>query len=190
MKIKKQNAEFRAKLQLRRNIDNNPCPCGSGIRAKDCCKRNLTPQGILDKNIVFKLLKQIEPFNSFYNSICKQIGQFDVVHDPNLPPGIRAMVLRKIVNSKLVGRELHIRTVVCPQNHAPRIAHELVHFLLDAQGFPVIFSNQQNIADILNSSLEDPLVDSHLKQYGFDRTSDRKTEMRTGNNTYHKMSPS
>lgn len=118
-----------------------------------------------------KLLKESELFSKYYHDVRPQIGEFVVVHDSNLPVGIRARTTR-LKDGK---RYLRLHTPVWPVELAWIIAHELGHFLLDDRGFPGCESvGDHSAAAALNSALHDPLVDTSLRTYGFDVISKRE----------------
>ena len=147
---------------------NDPCPCGSGAKHKKCClnKPILEDGGNtafavapLVEAEAFKLLIECsEPFRRFYKDVRPQLPEFIIVHDPNIPPGIRAKTTREAVK-----KYLRLRTPVCPLSDALLIAHELGHFLLDKEGFPTVGGlNDHVAASSLNSAFQDPIVDARL----------------------------
>ena len=162
---------------------NDPCPCGSGAKYKKCCiNKPILKHGSIadfagtpvDEAESFKLLlDSSDIFRKFYEDVSPQLQDFIIVHDPNLPRGIRARTTRS------TGKKyLRLKTLVCPLDDASLIAHELGHFLLDQEGFPAVGGlNDHVAASSLNSAFHDPLVDARLATYGFDRTPDRVQEI-------------
>jgi hypothetical protein len=163
---------------------NDPCTCGSGKKFKKCCWLKQAPpvspatplfaNKQLDENSVFTLIKaKSAPFQKFYTEKRGQMSKFIVVHDPNLPVGVRARVTRTNGHSYL-----RLRTMICPLEDATLIAHELGHLIQDEQGFPHVAGlNDHPAASALNSALHDPLVDATLDAFGFDRRADLWAEI-------------
>lgn len=162
---------------------NDPCPCGSGKKFKRCCLDKLAtsrseltpsfaPSGLVETDAFRALLSDSETFRRFYSEVRPQLGDFVVVQDVSLPPGIRA-------RTTWTGERafLRVRAPVCPPEDATLVAHELGHLLLSTQGFPAVGSpTDHSAAAALNSAFLDPLVDAHLATSGFDLTPDRVRE--------------
>lgn len=163
---------------------NDPCTCGSGKKFKKCCWLKPAPPAPpatppfankqLDETSAFAILNaHSAPFRKFYAEKRGQLQDFIVVHDPNLPVGVRARITRTNNHPYL-----RLRTIVCPLEDATLIAHELSHLIQDVQGFPHVSGmNDHPAAAALNSALQDPLVDSTLDEYGFDRRADLIAEI-------------
>lgn len=164
---------------------NDPCPCGSGRKYKKCCigapallraGMNTSPWPALNEgDALAGILGSSKEFQGFYEGVRPKLKEFSIVLDPGLAGGKRASTTRTPD-----GRFIRIRTPVVPASDARYLAHELMHFMLDDEGFPSCGGlNDHNAASALNSAVVDPVVDVRLRQYGFDETDDRVSEIKS-----------
>lgn len=128
------------------------------------------------------LLKHSEAFRAFYQEKRDKITQeVNWAQDPRMPEGITARSTRIV--SQPDGQSIQIvrlRQVPALVDDAFRVAHELEHFVLNAEGFPVTGCCDfayENLSSALNSMLHDPLVDSRLQKYKFDLKAHHEAEV-------------
>ncbi len=161
-----------------RNIGRNePCFCGSGKKYKLCCMGKPAPAAetsdfpfatVSEAFALRSLLAESKPFRAFYNAERSKItGEIYWTDTLMLPPDIAAQAIR-LPRSKL--QAIYLRRIPALPPDALAVAHELMHLVLDTEGFPFIASRseRQPLAALLNSMVQDPLVDARLRAYGFD----------------------
>lgn len=139
------------------------------------------PFRVFSEQFVLKdLLEQSEEFRAYYQGQRQKISRgLYWALDPTLPQGIDYRSSRYLWNGKQI-QVIRLRTVPATVEDAFKIAHELEHFVLELDGFPLVSSSPkfENLASALNSMVHDPIVNSRLKKYGFDPRSDYLTEAR------------
>jgi hypothetical protein len=156
---------------------NDLCSCGSGKKYKFCCL-GLVERPLRERDVSFPtisedfalgaLLAGSGPFRAFYAAERPRIAAPIVWTDKLLmAPGIVAQVIRLPESG---GQLIYLRRVPAAPADALAVAHELMHLVLDAEGFPFVAarSERQPLAALLNSLVHDPLIDARLRQYGFD----------------------
>jgi hypothetical protein len=155
---------------------NDPCFCGSGKKYKFCCmgKAEQAPQAssapfptVPETFVLRGLLEQSRLFHAFYGAERPKIAAD--IHWTNkilMPQGIDVQAIR-LPDSAL--RAIYLRRIPAAPPDALAIAHELLHLVLDAEGFPFIVarSEHQPLAALINSAVQDPLIDARLLRHGF-----------------------
>jgi hypothetical protein len=156
---------------------NDPCFCGSGKKYKFCCmgKSNQTVQNsdvpfptVAEAFALRMLLASSRPFRAFYDAERPAIVTRTYwTNSLPMPPGIAAQAIR-LPEPGI--QAIYLHRIPAPSEDALAVAHEMMHLVLDAQGFPFIAarSEQQPLAALLNSMVQDPLIDARLRQHGFD----------------------
>lgn len=122
------------------------------------------------------LLASSKKFLAFYQAERGKIGkEVHWAQDSSLPVGIDYRSTRLQTGMQVI----RLRRVPAVASDAMKIAHELGHLLLDAEGFPATGAERQfeTISSALNSMLHDPLVDSRLQIYGFDLWGEYQNEL-------------
>jgi hypothetical protein len=132
------------------------------------CKPTLAT---VDENqVVGGLMKESEPFSSFYSSERARMPKdMNWTIGGSFPPGVEAY-------TELQTNTIHLRQIPPFPNDEFIIAHELCGFILKAQGFPCSrpklgvsnAGDASRISAALNSMLWTPLGDSILTKYGYD----------------------
>lgn len=162
---------------------NDPCPCGSGEKFKVCCllkiqllkkqKPDIIPWPCFPEELVIgELLRSSIEFRTFYQAERKKIVKSCYwAHNRALPVGIDHRSGR-LPDTKLQTKVqvICLRRVPAILEDAKSIAHELQHFILDIEGFPLIEAKTTklvNITSALNSMVQDQIVDSRIQKYGF-----------------------
>jgi hypothetical protein len=142
-----------------------------------------------EDHVIGKLLKSSDRFRAFYQAERQKIvGDVYWAHDTNMPKGIdyrNTVIVRAGVP---IARVIRLRRVPATSEDAFKIAHELEHLVLDAEGFgsthPIIpdrhpfFRSHELLSSALNSMLIDPVVDSRLQGHGFDLQADYEREVK------------
>jgi len=126
--------------------------------------------------VIGELLKSSKEFQEFYQSQRKNIAcSFSWVKDSSLPEGIdfRRTILP---TGECV---IRLRRVPAVIEDASKIAHELEHLVLDAEGFPAIGATIQfeSLASAINSMVADLLVNARLANFGFNLHEDYEREI-------------
>jgi len=168
---------------------NDPCPCGSGKKYKYCCLREeIQPSGRIrlptgevdtfsEELVVDGLLKSSKEFHEFYQAErAKIVEPVYWARDSSLPEGIDYRHTMLPTGEQVI----RLRRVPAILEDAMKIAHELQHCVLDAEGFPTTGAMPQfeDISATLNSMVHDPLVNARLQIYGFDLWYDYETELK------------
>ena len=166
---------------MAKQINNEPCLCGSGVKQKICCPGKMphTPWAVFPEELaVGELLKISKKFRSFYFSERGKVTDpIFWAQDFSLPPGVDFSC------TKLNTRELIIRFRKIParSEDAIKVAHELQHLILSAEGFPgVAFKDSrfEHISSSMGSMVLDPLVNARLKTHGFNLRKDYEAELK------------
>jgi len=162
---------------------NDPCPCGSGKKYKFCClgktqQSDMVPWPTFPEDFVIgELLRSSKEFLAFHQvERGKIVKPVYWVQDLSLPTGIDYRCTRLPTGTQVI----RLRRVPAISEDAMRIAHELQHLVLDAEGFPSTGAKAQfeTISSALNSMVHDPIVDSRLQIYGFDLWDDYEKEVK------------
>lgn len=138
--------------------------------------------------VVSELLRYSREFQAFYQEErSKIVGDVYWAHDQTMPEGIDYRSTRFVRSGVQVAQVIRLRQVPVAVKDACKIAHELEHLVLDAEGFqhthPLIadihpaFQAHEILSSALNSMLMDPLVDSRLQGYGFDLRVEHEREV-------------
>lgn len=161
---------------------NDPCPCGSGNKFKNCCLEKTKEVGRIpwrtfpEDFVIGELLKSSKEFQAFYEAERKKILQpIHWAEDQSLPEGIDYRVTRNQAGTQVI----RLRHVPSRLGDASKIAHELGHLVLHSEGFPDTGADArfETVSSALNSMVHDPLVDSRLQPYGFDLRADYVREV-------------
>lgn len=162
---------------------NNPCPCGSGKKFKDCCINRMdkistianqfSAKVIAEEYALNYLLNNSLEFANFYHNERYKINRhiFWAVNpswDANIssmsfPDGEREFIII-------------LKQVPLQLADAFDAAHELRHLICNEQGFPFIGltalgmqDNRNNqLAGIVANTINDPLANAGLIKYNFD----------------------
>lgn len=155
---------------------NDPCSCGSGKKYKFCCVGKAEQAGhhagipfqtAPEAFALGRLLTAAKPFRAFYDSERpKIVGDIYWTNSVPMPPGLEVQAIR-LPTTKL--QVIYLRQIPAAPQGALAVAHELMHLVLDAEGFPFVTSASQNqaLAALLNSVSQDALIDARLRKYGF-----------------------
>lgn len=153
---------------------NDPCPCGSGKKYKKCCETKDTHLAELpfptipEQEAISNLLNESPNFRQLYESERRKISKpIYWGEDPTLKDGITGRSSRGQRGYKL----MHLARAPAHISEAVDVAHELLHFVLDAEGFPLAISSSPelyNVATVLSSLPSDQLIDQRLIGFGFD----------------------
>jgi hypothetical protein len=138
--------------------------------------------------VISELLKSSREFQAFYQAERNKItGDVYWAHDQTMPEGIDYRSTRIVRAGKQIAQVIRLRQVPATIKDACKIAHELEHLVLDAEGFqcthPLVpdthpsFRALELLSSSLNSMLIDPLVDSRLQGYGFDLRGEYEREV-------------
>jgi hypothetical protein len=131
--------------------------------------------------VIRELLKSSEVFQAFYQVERRKIsGDVYWAHDPTMPEGIDYRSTRIFRAGVQIAQVVRLRRVPAVIEDALKIAHELEHLVLHAEGFlgtHAISPNHETLSSALNSMLTDPLVDSRLRDHGFELRADYETEL-------------
>lgn len=124
--------------------------------------------------------RTVPTFKAFYDAERSKI-KFPLVwvHNNSLSRGITAAHQTEYAEGKILQHSIHLRTIPATKEDAVNIAHELVHAILDEEGFPGLIaldSTYREFAASLNSALHDPIVDARLAAYDFDIAEKYKRE--------------
>lgn len=156
---------------------NDFCFCGSGKKYKHCClgkEQNLRHTvdipwpTVPEEYALQNILTPGEPFQAFYKAERMKINE-PIFWANNASLGGKttglAIRLPPLGTQVICLRQLPVRT-----EDAFTAAHEIMHLILDAEGFPFTagLPEYQSLVGPLNSSVQDPLIDARLQQYGFD----------------------
>jgi hypothetical protein len=156
---------------------NDPCFCGSGKKYKFCClgKTEQTQEHsdlpfptVAEAFALRTLLAVSRPFRAFYEAERpKIVARIYWTNKLPMPPGIAAQAIRLPMSDL---QAIYLHSIPAPSEEALAVAHELMHLMLDVEGFPFITSRSehQSLAALLNSIVQDPLIDARLLRYGFD----------------------
>lgn len=138
------------------------------------------PWPTFPEDVVLSDILKISPeFQRFYDGERSKITTpLFWAHEVNLPVGIDYRSTR-ITNETQVVSILRLRYIPVRPEDARMIAHEIEHFVLDTEGFPLVGSSNQFevLSSALNSMVADPIVDSRLQQFGFDLLPDYKKDI-------------
>ena len=156
---------------------NDLCPCGSGEKYKNCCLKKVQPAGKIswttypEKFVIGELIRSSKEFRGFYEAERKKIIKpIYWAEDLRLPRGIDFRTTR-LKNDDQEIQIIRLRRVPCTIKDSMNIAHELQHIILDIEGFittGVMDRRFESVSSSLNSMLHDPIVNSRLRNYGFD----------------------
>jgi hypothetical protein len=156
---------------------NDPCYCGSGKKYKFCCMEkseqvvqssDSSYQTVSEAFALGRLLATTKPFRAFYDAERRKItGEISWTNTLPMPAGLEAQAIRLPTSSVQV---IYLRHIPAAPQEALAVAHELMHLVLDAEGFPFVASasQYQALAALLNSLGQDSLIDARLRQYGYD----------------------
>lgn len=132
-----------------------------------------------EEMVLGDLLKTSPEFQRFYHEERSKITvPLYWAHEIDLPPGIDYRSTRIEEGSHSVS-VVRLRYVPVRAEDAVMIAHEIEHFVLDTEGFPLVSSSDQfeTLSSALNSMVADPVVNSRLQKYGFDLLPDYNREL-------------
>jgi len=172
---------------------NEPCPCGSGKKYKKCCLGKIEPRNpfasrSLAEEVALGPLMQSDRFKKFYEiERPKIIKPITWTHDPNLPDGVNYRCTRSH-NGEQIIRLKHVPISI---NEDMEIAHELLHLIVDAEGFPNVgYTDQrfENLGASISSMVHDVLVDARLAAYGLDMAQKYKKEIIDSRRQLNKIS--
>lgn len=164
-------------MQVEKIGRNDPCFCGSGKKYKFCCmgKPDALPQSaelpfptVAEAFALRALLAQSRPFRAMYEAERAKISApLAWTNRLPMPPEIELQAIRLPASSQQI---MYLRQAPVAPAHAFAAAHELMHLVLDAEGFPFVSARteHQPLAALLNSLAQDPLIDARLAQYGFE----------------------
>jgi len=126
-----------------------------------------------EEEVLAKLLKSSKEFSAFYKEEREKFKEPLLwAQDITLAEGIngRATTITSSLNSS--GPEVHVirlRRIPARIEDSFLVAHELGHFLLIAEGYPLVGSvANERLSSLVTTLVHDPLVDARLKKYGFD----------------------
>lgn len=140
-----------------------------------------------EESVIGELLKSSREFQEFYQAERKKITHpLAWAKDTSLPEGIDYRSTRLSTGERLV----RLRRVPAIAEDACKIAHELEHFVLDAEGFPVIGATTQYevLASATNSMVADLLVNIRLARFGFNLREDYEREIAEAKRQLERMS--
>jgi len=120
-----------------------------------------------EEYVLGELLKSSKVFRDFYETERGKIKKsvYWSSGEP-LPPGIDRMR-----ESSTTEHRIFLRPIPASPEDAIGVAHELVHLIMDDEGFPVVVYQDlkfRNICATINSMLHDPIVNARLRDHGFD----------------------
>lgn len=158
---------------------NEPCPCGSGKKFKHChidAQDNVVQlpgswREYPEESVVGPL-RASPRFLAFMEKERAALGPIHWVVDPTLEVGIHARSSRIQAprgDLRSAQRVIRLRRIPPRQEDEFDVVHELAHFVLDAQQFPMVGSSSQHesTASAINGFLHDPLVHRYLRSYGY-----------------------
>lgn len=143
---------------------NDPCPCGSGKKYKNCCLKS----GVAcadtagstdgDSSDLRLLLGKDSVLREFYRAVESELpSSIRLVPDAGLPAGIDFRVTRDTAGLA----DVRLRRFPPQIRDSVMIAHELAHLVLEKRGFPALAWRDpsfENVTSALNSMVADPLV--------------------------------
>jgi hypothetical protein len=127
--------------------------------------------------VLDELLKLSTEFAAFYQAERGKITKpVNWARDVSLPVGIDYRCTTTPTGMKVI----RLRRIPAILDDATKIAHELQHLLIDAEGFPQTGAKLQfeTICSSLNSMVHDPIVNSRLQAYGFNLQADYENELK------------
>lgn len=121
------------------------------------------------------------PFNKFYEAEAGNITQpVHWVLDNNIAGGFDAALTNEQCGNEEL-RVIHLQHIPARLQDAQIVTHEMEHEVMTDEGFPTVghFTNHpeyMGVAEVCDTMISDPMVESRLHQYGFDTCSDCKKE--------------
>lgn len=130
--------------------------------------------------VIGELLQTSSEFQRFYREEREKIvRRIYWARDLTLPEGIDHRNTR-IKSGKQIVQVIRLRRVPASVEDAFKIAHELEHSVLDAEGFPTtgfFDPRYESLSSALSSMVADLIVDSRLQKYGFNLRADYEAEV-------------
>ncbi len=163
---------------------NDPCPCGSGKKYKQCC-RTIPGIPFSEEEALGDLLISSKEFQAFYKAERNKVaGKVYWSRRHDLAAGIKGRS-----TTCPDGRQvIFLRRCPATLDDAMGVAHELEHLILNAEGFPSIgvrldrHSGKPHpaidyLASAVASAILDLVVNRRLQAYGFDLWEDYQGEV-------------
>lgn len=140
-------------------------------------KRTLPWPEYPEKDVINEVLHSSKDFKTFYETERSKITQpVFWVKDDSLPEGINYRYSQLKTGEDVI----RLRRVPAVSEDAIKIAHELTHIVIGTEGFPILSPvrpEYENLSSAIHSMVDDLLVNSRLREYGFDIESDYRKEM-------------
>src|SRR5207247_1097610 len=129
---------------------NDPCFCGSGKKYKFCCmgKAEQASQNadvpfptVAEAFALSTLLDSSRSFRAFYDAERPRIvARTYWTNKLPMPPGIEAQAIRLPASSL---QAIYLHRIPAVPGDALAVAHEMMHLVLDAEGFPFIAARSE-----------------------------------------------